>query len=153
MHFITVSLGQSVSFSRKISLSCQNNHWLSQTQSSLLNFSVQYSERGYVLWNLSTVCGPHHHDPWFIDSFYFIFFNRSSINLEVLLIKIILFFIFDHWSNDLFKSNQRFQAIEFVDRHVPEKLDMGFLCATNGAASRVRDSQVESYPYKHTRHT
>ena len=27
----------------------------------------------------------------------------------------------------LFQSNQRFQAIEFVDRHVPEKLDMRFL--------------------------
>ena len=47
------------------------------------------------------------------------------VNLEVLLIKIIVFF--DHWSNHLFQSNQRFQAIEFVDRPVPEKLDMGFL--------------------------
>ena len=57
---------------------------------------------------------------------------RSSIldpdfplNLEVLLIKIIVFF--DHWSNHLFQSNQRFQAIEFMDRPVPEKLDKGFL--------------------------
>ena len=73
---------------------------------------------------------------------YFIFkflLNRSSIpyspspifdpdfpvNLEVLLIKIIVFF--DHWSNHLFQNNQRFQAIEFVDRPVPEKLDKGFL--------------------------
>ena len=35
-------------------------------------------------------------------------------NLEVLLIKIILFF-FDHWSDQLFQNNQPFQAIEFLD--------------------------------------
>ena len=94
-----------------------------------------------------------------------VFFNRSAIpdspspildpdfpvNLEVLLIKIILFC--DHWSNHLFQSNRRFQTIEFVDRPVPEKLDRGFLCAASGAASRVRDSQVQSYPYKHIRDT
>ena len=89
---------------------------VSQTRSSLLKFSVQYSKRGYVLWNLSTVCGPHHHDPRFIYLVDFqVFFNRSSIsdprfslpdrpssilasgfpvNLEVLLIKIVIFF--DH---------------------------------------------------------
>ena len=128
---------------RKISLSHQNNHWLNQTRSSLLKFSVQYSKRGYVLWNLCAVCSPHHHDQWFIHLFYFqVFFltdprspilhHQSSIldpdfpvNPEVLLIMIIVFF--DHWSNHLFKSNQRFQAIEFVDRPVPKKLDMGFL--------------------------
>ena len=48
-----------------------------------------------------------------------------SLTIEVLLTKIVLFF-FDHWSNYLFQSNQRFQAIEFVDRLVPEKVDMGF---------------------------
>ena len=37
-----------------------------------------------------------------------------SLTIEVLLTKIVLFF-FDHWSNYLFQSNQRFQAIEFVD--------------------------------------
>ena len=47
------------------------------------------------------------------------------VNLEVLLIKIVLFF--DHWSNQLFHGNQHFQATEFADRPVPEKLDMGFL--------------------------
>ena len=47
------------------------------------------------------------------------------VNFEDLLIKIVLFF--DHWSNQLFQSNQHFQAIEFVKRPVPEKLDMGFL--------------------------
>ena len=92
-------------FCRKISLSLQNNHWLSQTWSSLLKFSVQYSERGYVLWNISAVCGPHHHDPQIIYLFFF-FLKWSSIpdspspildpdfpvNLEVLLIAIILFF-------------------------------------------------------------
>ena len=36
--------------------------------------------------------------------------------IEVLLIKILLFF--DH----LFQSNQHFQAIEFVDQPIPEKL-------------------------------
>ena len=48
----------------------------------------------------STVCGPHHHDTRFIYLFYFqVIFNRSSIlnpgfsvNLEVVLIKIVLFF-------------------------------------------------------------
>ena len=115
MHFIPVSLGESVSFSMKISPSHQNNHWLSQTGSSLLKFTVQYSERGYVLWNLCTICGPHHHDPRFIYLFYFqvFFFNRSSIpdspspildprssildpdfpvNRELLLMKTIVFF-------------------------------------------------------------
>ena len=67
-------------FPGKISLPRQNNHWLSQTQSSLLKFCAQYSERGYVLWHLSTVCGPHHHDPRFIYLLYFqFFFYRSSI--------------------------------------------------------------------------
>ena len=94
-----------------------------------------------------------------------VFFNRSAIpdspspildpdfpvNLEVLLIKIILFC--DHWSNHLFQSNQCFQVIEVVDQPVPEKLDVGFLCAASGAASRVRDSQVQSYPNKHIRDT
>ena len=47
------------------------------------------------------------------------------ITLEVLLIKMVLFF--DHWGNQLFQNNQRFPEIEFVDRPVPEKLDMGFL--------------------------
>ena len=66
MHFITVSLGKSVSFFRKISLFRQNNNWLSRTRSSLLKFSAQYSERGYVLWDLSTVWGPHYQDPRYI---------------------------------------------------------------------------------------
>ena len=34
----------------------------------------------------------------------------------------IRFFFFNHWSTHLFQSNQRFQAIEFVDRTVREKL-------------------------------
>ena len=68
-----------------------------------------------------------------------VLFNRSSIpdfsildpdfpvNLEVLLIKIILF-IFDHWSDQLlFQNNQHIQAIEFLNKPVPEKLDMGNL--------------------------
>ena len=42
------------------------------------------------------------------------------LTMEVLLFKILLFF--DHWSNHLFQSNQRFQAIEIVNRPVPEKL-------------------------------
>ena len=45
-----------------------------------------------------------------------------TLTIEVLLIKIVLFS--DHFSNHLFQSNQRFQAIEFVDRPVPEKLDV-----------------------------
>ena len=49
------------------------------------------------------------------------------VNLEFLLIKILLLFFFDHWSDQLFQNNQHFQAIEFLDQPVPEKLDMGFL--------------------------
>ena len=45
-----------------------------------------------------------------------------TLTIEVLLIKIVLFS--DHFSNHLFQSNQRFQAIEFVDRPVQEKLDV-----------------------------
>ena len=40
----------------------------------------------------------------------------SAPFIEVLLIKILLFL--DH----LFQSNQHFQAIEFVDQPIPEKL-------------------------------
>ena len=74
-------------------------------------------------------------DPRFIYLFYFqVPFNRSSSpdssildpDFPVNLIKIILFF-FHHWSDQLFQNNQHFQAIEFLDQPVPEKLDMGFL--------------------------
>lgn len=44
-----------------------------------------------------------------------------SITIEVLLITILLFFL-DHLSVRLFQGNQRFQAIEFEDRPVQEKL-------------------------------
>ena len=44
-----------------------------------------------------------------------------SITIEVLLITILLFFL-GHLSGRLFQGNQRFQAIEFEDRPVPEKL-------------------------------
>ena len=103
----------------------------------------------------------------FIYLFYFqVLFNRSSIpdfsildpdfsvNLEVLLIKIILFFP-DHWSDQLFQNNQHFQAIEFLDQPIPEKLDMGFLSMDMGRHEVLQvecaDSQVQSYPYKHIR--
>ena len=71
------------------------------------------------------------------------------VNLEVLLIKIILFF-FDHWSDQLFQNNQHFQAIEFLDQPVPEKLDMGFLFNGHKVLQvECADSQVQSYPHKH----
>ena len=41
---------------------------------------------------------------------------------EVLLNKTCLFS--HHWGIHLFQSNQRFQAIEFVDQPVPEKLQI-----------------------------
>ena len=105
-------------------------------------------------------------DPPFIYSFYFqLLFNRSSIpnssildpdlpvNLEVLLIKIIIIF-FDYWSDQLFQNNQHFQAIEFLDQPVPEKLDMGFpLYGHKVLQVECADSQVQSYPYKHIRDT
>ena len=92
-------------------------------------------------------------DPRFIYSFYFqVLFNRSSIpdssildpdfpvNLEVLLIKIILFFFFfDHWSDQLFQNNQQFQAIEFFDQPALGKGPYGIsILWTWSAASRVR---------------
>ena len=40
--------------------------------------------------------------------------------VSLLLIK--FFFFFDHRSVHLFQSDKRFQAIEFIDRPVPEKL-------------------------------
>ena len=102
----------------------------------------------------------------FIYLFYFqVLFNRSLIpdfsildpdfpvNLEVLLIKIILFFS-DHWSDQLFQNNQHFQAIEFLDQLVPEKLDMGFLSYGHEVLHvECVDSQVQSYPYKQIRDT
>ena len=67
----------------------------------------------FKFFNLSSIPDPRFSDPDF------------PVNLKVLLIKIVLFF--DHRSNQLFQSNRLFQAIEFVDPPVPEKLDMGFL--------------------------
>ena len=104
--------------------------------------------------------------PRFIYSFYFqVLFNRSSIpdssildpdfpvNLEVLLIKIILFFS-DHWSDQLFQNNQHFQAIQFLDQPIPEKLDMGFLFYGHEVLQvECADSQVQSYLYKHIHDT
>ena len=75
------------------------------------------------------------------------------VNLEVLLIKIIRFF-FDHWSDQLFQNNQHFQAIEFLDQPVPEKLDMGFLFYGHEVLQvECADSQVQNYLYKHIRDT
>ena len=50
-------------------------------------------------------------------------YNKSLQHptIAVLLIKILIFFR-PLSSVHLFQSNQRFQAIEFVDRHVSEKL-------------------------------
>ena len=75
------------------------------------------------------------------------------VNLVVLLIKIAIVLFFDHWSNKLFQSNHRFQAIEFVDRPVSEKLDMGFLFYGHEVlqVECARDSQVQSSPYKDIR--
>ena len=86
-------------------------------------------------------------DSWILDPDF-------SVNLEVLLIKIILFF-FDLWSDQLLQNNQHFQAIELLDQPVQEKLDMGFLFYGHESARQVEcaDSQVQSYPYKHIRDT
>ena len=104
MYLITVSLGWSVSFSRKISLSQQNNHWLSQTRSSLLKFSAQYSQQGYILWNpslWSTMTSTRSKINFVLPVCFFkVIFNPWSpildpsfpVNLEVLLIKIVLLF-------------------------------------------------------------
>ena len=101
--------------------------------------SAQYSERGHVL-EIYLQCAAHIttiHDLFIYFIFKF-FFTRSPIlrapflhpgfpvNLEVLLMIAIVPF-FDHSSNELFQSDQRFQAIEFVVWPVSEKLDMGFL--------------------------
>ena len=99
-------------------------------------------------------------DPRFIYLLYFqVLFNQSSIpdfsilnpdfsvNLEVLLIKIILFF----FSNtEAFKNNQHFQAIKFLDQPVAEKLDMGFLFYGHEVLQvEGMDSQVQRWSYKH----
>ena len=96
-------------------------------------------------------------DPRFIYLFYFqVLFNQSSIpnfsildpdfpvNLEVLLIKIILFFSTTEDCDQLFQNNQHFQATEFLDQPVPGKLDMGFLFCGH---------EVLQDPYKHIRDT
>ena len=51
-------------------------------------------------------------------------YNESLQHLTILVLLIkILFFFFQHLSSaHLFQSNQPFQAIEFVDRHVSGKL-------------------------------
>ena len=88
-------------------------------------------------------------DPWSLISRSSILDPDFPVNLEVLLIKIILFF-FDHWSDQLFQNNQHFQAIEFLDQPVPEKLDMGFLFNGHKVLQvECADSQVQSYPHKH----
>ena len=92
-------------------------------------------------------------DPWSLISRSSILDPDFPVNLEVLLIKIILFF-FDHWSDQLFQNNQHFQAIEFLDQPVPEKLDMGFLFYGHEVLQvECADSQVQSYPYKNIRDT
>ena len=47
--------------------------------------------------------------------------NTRPVSL-LLIIKILIFFFRPLSGVHLFQSNQRFQAIEFVDRHVLEKL-------------------------------
>ena len=125
---------------------------------------MRYSERGYVrelIYSLRPTL-PLIHDLFIYFIFKFFLTDprslipRSSIldpdfpvNLEVLLIKIILFF-FDHWSDQLFQNNQHFQAIEFLDQPVPEKLDVGFLFNGHKVLQvECADSQVQSYPHKH----
>ena len=79
-----------------------------------------------------------------------IFDPDFPVNLEVLLIKIIIFL--DHWSNHLFQCNQRFQAIEFLNHSGKDRYGISILW-TWSAATRVSDSQVQSHPYKHIRDT
>ena len=51
------------------------------------------------------------------------FCKFTTLTIKVLLIKILLFSFFsDRWSFHLFQSNQRLQAIEFVDWPLLEKL-------------------------------
>jgi len=38
------------------------------------------------------------------------------------------FFVFDHWSIHLFQNKQCFQAIEFMDKPIPEKPDIFWIC-------------------------
>ena len=86
-----------------------------------------------------------------------VFFNRSSIpdpsflvNLKFLLLKIFLKLSL------VINAFKVFQATEFDDRPVPEKLDMGFLLTWKWHIvlhCRVRYIQVQSYPYKHIRDT
>ena len=46
--------------------------------------------------------------------------NTRPVSLFIIII--LLFFFSDHLRVHVFQSNQSFQAIDFVDRTVPEKL-------------------------------
>ena len=72
-------------------------------------------------------------------------YRPVCLTIEVLLFKILLFF--DHWSNHLFQSNQRFQAIEIVNRPVPEKLDI-FHINISWAFYAWLSPRRQSYPQK-----
>ena len=108
----------------KISLSRQNNHWLSQTRSSLLKFIVLSTANGVLFCEICLQSAAHIRTT--IQDLFILFLlkkpildPRSPIQISskprsFFLIKIVLFF--DHLSNHSFQSNQHFQAIEFVDR-------------------------------------
>ena len=50
----------------------------------------------------------------------------------------------------MIQNNQHFQAIEFLDQPVPEKLHMGIPFYGHKVLQvECADSQVQSYPYKH----
>lgn len=76
------------------------------------------------------------------------------VNFEVLFITIVFFF-FNHWSNQLFQSSsQRFEVIQFMEQPVLEKLDMGFpFYGHEMLQVESLNSQVQSYLYKCIRDT
>ena len=65
---------------------------------------------------------PHAHHKTHLHTMKVYNTRPAGLTIKVLLMKILLFF--DHWSYQLFQSNQRFQAIEIVNRPFPEKFDI-----------------------------
>ena len=72
-----------------------------------------------------------------------------SLTIEVLLIKIVLFST-PEVINPVFHSNQGIQKIEFVDRPVPEKLDIYRSFLVYG--HEVPQEECAKVKYKATRH-
>ena len=81
-----------------------------------INYIIAREQKKWWTWHVISVIAENE---MFNESLQHIPYQLATLCaplIEVLLIKILLFL--DH----LFQSNQHFQAIEFVDQPIPEKL-------------------------------